>query len=119
MEHPILQRLDKCPFCNTLLHKREDRADPILDCPNEKSHPASSMWAWYSSTQNEITALNIRCSPYQIHLSFRENRFVLLGLEINSLTNDNEVFSCSLDGILFSLDEDSIRNKIKTILTFL
>ena len=112
----IIDRLDKCPFCDTKLSKLDDR----LICKNKNNHINYELWAWYGFHDNDrskINYLNVRCGKYQIHWQFGNNSTKLLrvldaqrgcvdaGAELNFLLD-------------FELTKEAIESKIKMLKTF-
>ena len=109
----ITDKLDKCPFCGIKLV----RTRGCLQCSEQIIHKDRSLWVFFDDENNPdtMTALNIRYDIYQFHFSFRRNETVLLDLQKHSLENELIKLPFLMD---FELDEDTIKEKIKTLLVF-
>jgi len=106
----ITTRVDKCIFCEGKL-ENNDSASKIwdcLECVNESSHYPNKIWYWIS--EGKIIALNILIGEYQLCLDIKREETLLLKkgtylVELNHLMD-------------FSLDVETVKNKIQTLLTF-
>jgi hypothetical protein len=110
----ITDQLDKCPFCQGKMEYKKWASAKIMDCPKEQSHINKIMWAYLEDPKNpdRITVLNIRVDKYQLHFNFRNSATSLLDKDHKTIV----FFNYILD---FTLDEETINRKIKTILTFM
>jgi hypothetical protein len=86
----------------------------VMNCPNEYSHDNKLIWAFLEDDvdPDRITALNIRVNGYQLFFSFRSDTTELLNAKHDMIAHFDHILD-------FTLDEDTINRKIKTILTFM
>jgi hypothetical protein len=120
----ILDQLDLCPFCLTKLYINPNFHFKVLACPKKDLHPLKQIWAYYYESDKDfttisphkITSLNIVYNNYQFHFFYEINLTRLLHIIDEEKSEKIEIiqFPYMLD---FILTEETIDNKIKTILT--
>lgn len=111
----IPDHLDKCLFCGSKMYSTSE--DIAFICPNEAYHRPDIMWGYYSTTGVRLNVVNIRLKDYQLCWQLDLHKTILWSIKYDTISH----ILTAVNGLVSfdNFTEEAVRNKIKTMLTFM
>lgn len=119
----LVDKLDKCPWCNTKLGRRlTNNGYPIFDCPNEESHiKQGRLWAWYREAglhiSEMVNIISINVEQDNMQLCFKIDLNEMEFIYKRSGFGRQHIVIDELIDIDFTIE--SIKNKMNMIVNFI
>jgi hypothetical protein len=110
-----VEELSYCMFCNSPM-KRHIKYDNYYQCSNYTSHREKQIWARIKQIDTNFYCVNIRCDGYQFCFDLEKGTTQFLFIKDNHVNKAIITFDYIID---LELDENYIRNKMHTIVTYM